>query len=74
MLNEKFKEIADQYYGERQGAYVLYRGTPFKDPSGVIYLNVNGFLLAVDKHKDIEIALDFLTKDIPQKKCLLTKS
>lgn len=29
-LNEKFKEIADQYYGERQGTYVLYRGTPFK--------------------------------------------
>ena len=68
LLNEKFKEIADQYYGERQGAYVLYRGTPFRDPSGVIYLNINGFLLAVDKHKDIETALDFLTKDIPPKK------
>ena len=57
---EKIKNFANWHLGKRLCAIVLYLGASFQKKSGIIYLNICDFLLALNKHKDLQIAMDEL--------------
>jgi len=65
-LTDSFiKEIVDSNFGERKNVSVLYRGSPFKSESGTLFLNITDFSLSVDKHKNIQLAINELSLNLP---------
>lgn len=67
LINEEVKEVVDKQYKERKNVCVLYRGDPFSAPNGVTYLNVNQFLLTLDKYRDIEKTMNELTQGLEKR-------
>ena len=65
LLNEDFMEEMNHQFGTRICACVLYNGDSFKAPTGTIYLNVSNFLVAIDKYRDIQLAMTELAKNLP---------
>lgn len=65
LLNEKFREIADYKYGDKENVSVLYNGNPFVDSSGVIYLNISDFVKEIARCKDAKTAIQNLSSDLP---------
>lgn len=65
LMNEKFKEVIDSKYGDKENVSVLYNGKPFKTPSGVLYLNISDFLKEITRCKDAKTALHNLSQNLP---------
>lgn len=57
LINPEIKEIVDEHYGNRENVCVLYNGTPFTAPTGTEYYNISDFLIAVDKYRDMDMAM-----------------
>ena len=74
LLDEKFKEIIDYKYGDRENVCVLYNGTSFKAPTGVEYLNLSDFVKEVTHCKDMEMAIHNLCNGLPIKNLALEKT
>lgn len=50
----------------RENAAVLYRGSSCEDSNdGSLYLNITDFMLAVEKHHDMDKAMSELDVNIP---------
>lgn len=67
LQNNDITEFANNHFGKRLGVAVLYRGDNFKTDEGIIYLNISDFLIAVNKYKNMELAMDELTKNLEVK-------
>ena len=66
--NEFIREIIDRNYGSRENAAVLYRGASCEDSNdGSLYLNITDFMLAVEKHHDMDKAMSELDLKIIKK-------
>lgn len=65
--NKQIKEVIDDKYGHRENVCVLYRGNPFFSDSGVYYLNITDFAIAVNKYSDMDKVMNELTKNLPVK-------
>ena len=65
LKNEELKEVMDYQYSYRKNVSVLYRGSSFGTPEGIYYINISDFLKAVDEYKNMDKAMDLLTKDLP---------
>ena len=63
--NEELRNVMDYQYGGRKNVSVLYRGSSFKTSEEIYYINISDFLKAVDEYKDMDKAMDILTKDLP---------
>lgn len=63
--NSEITNVLDYQYGERKNVSVLYRGDPFQTVDGVFYLNIADFLRTVDKYRDMDVAMDKLTENLP---------
>ena len=65
--NEFIRDFLDRNYGSRENAAVLYRGASCEDSDdGSLYLNITEFLLAVEKHHDMDKAMSELAAGISQ--------
>ena len=67
LTNEKFFEIIDYKYGDKENVSVLYNGTPFKMSNGVLYLNISDFVREVSKSKDIKETMKKLSENLPER-------
>lgn len=67
LQNNDITEFANNHFGKRLSVAVLYRGDSFKSDEGIIYLNISDFLIAVNKYKNMELAMDELTKNLEVK-------
>lgn len=65
LVNEELKTKADRQYGIHIASAVLYRGISFQNATGVFYINITDFCLAVEKYKDMKKAMDELTEELP---------
>jgi hypothetical protein len=65
LLNEKFREIIDYKYGDKENVFVLYNGNQFTDTSGVIYLNISDFVKEIARCKDARTAIQNLSGNLP---------
>lgn len=74
LLNEKFKEIIDYKYGNKENVSVLYNGKPFKTSSGVLYLNISDFIKEFAWCKDAKTAMLNLSTDLPMNDLLSEKA
>ncbi len=63
--NEELKNVMDYQYSSRKNVSVLYRGTSFKTPEEMYYINISDFLKTVDEYRDKDKAMDILTKELP---------
>ena len=63
--NEELRNVMDYQYSCRKNVSVLYRGASFKTPEGIYYINISDFLKTVDEYKNMDKAMDMLTKDLP---------
>ncbi|MCR4715571.1 MAG: hypothetical protein K5656_00150 [Lachnospiraceae bacterium] len=57
--------MRDYQYGCRKIVSVLYRGSSFVTSGGIYYINISDFLKAVDEYKNMDKAMNLLTKDLP---------
>ena len=65
LKNDFIREIIDRNYGSRENAAVLYRGSSCEDSDdGSLYLNITDFMLAVEKHHDMDKAMSELAVGI----------
>jgi len=58
-------EVLNRQYGKSQGTYVLYNGKSSYSATETVWLNISDFLIAVDKYKDMDLAIKALLQDIP---------
>ena len=65
--NEELRNVMDYQYNGKKNVSVLYRGSSFKTPEEIYYINISDFLKAVDEYKDMDKAMDLLTKNLPIK-------
>jgi predicted AAA+ superfamily ATPase len=64
LRNDDFARVMNSYYGNREKACVLYRGKSFITNMGTVYLNITDFMLAIDKHRDMDKTMEELTKEL----------
>ncbi len=63
--NEEFKNVMEYQYNGKKNVGVLYRGSSFKTPEEIYYINISDFLKVVDEFKDMNRVMDLLTKNLP---------
>ncbi len=59
--NEELKNVMDYQYSSRKNVSVLYRGSSFKTPEEIYYVNISDFLKAADEYRDMDMVMDLLT-------------
>lgn len=60
LRDEKVEKIASEYFGKKLGSAILYSTKDFKGSDEEMSFSIWDFLLAIYKHKDIELALSEL--------------
>lgn len=65
LQNERFKEILDAKYGDKENVAILYRGESFTTPTKTLYLNITEFMLAIDKYHDMDKVMEELIENLP---------
>lgn len=63
--NEDLRKVMDYQYSTRKNVSVLYRGSSFKTPEEIYYINISDFLKTVDEYRNMDKAMEQLTKDLP---------
>jgi hypothetical protein len=62
LINPDFRSIIDRQYGNRAGAFVLYRGEN-KDPgNGILWFNAADFSISLSRTRNIEATIEELSR------------
>ena len=67
LAHPELREIMDKNFHKRACACVLYLGNSFVTTDGVAYLNIADFLAALDLCKNLESAVELLTRNLEVK-------
>ena len=60
--NSRIQEVVDAQFGMRENVCVLYRGNPFKNSNGTVYLNIKDFLCSLEETKDMHQTIKYCVK------------
>lgn len=60
LINAEIQEVVNEYYGNRESIGVLYNGKPTITTAGTEYYNISDFLVAVDKYRNMDRAMELL--------------
>ena len=60
LINAEIQEVVNEYYGNRESIGVLYNGKPTITTTGTEYYNISDFLVAVDKYRNMDRAMELL--------------